>query len=484
MSNRAPAPEFDASSLIADCVAKASVDSGSQLVLAYSGGVDSEVLAQGLARFARHNPQYRYLLVHVHHGLSLNADAWVSHCQSQAVKYHLPIEIKQVKVKMGPRLSIEAQARSARYEAITSLMAPGDALLTAHHLDDQLETVLLALKRGLGPKGLSAMGEVQAFDKNKQLLRPLLSISREQIEALAASQAISHIEDESNQDSKFDRNFLRLEIIPKLKARWSSIAVTASRSAALCAQQQAVIDEEVSKRLPSYIVPVSQGRGTALELSGLSEQGANWQLLLLRGYIEYLGFAPLSQVQLEQVLYQLLDARVDAKVELRLGDTLVRRFRGRAYLSSVEAEHAERIKASVFEWDLTSLLSPDCAEIGDGVKTRNREAELYLSVSEIKSLQARKLTQFERVRLPQIDELVSVRFAIAGSTRCSPHNRQKGRELKKLWQESGIPPWEREKVPFIFYNNVLVCAVGYWIEKAFLCRDASAGLSFKIVTRN
>jgi len=484
MSNRTFAPEFDTSSLIADCVAKASVDSGSQLVLAYSGGVDSEVLAQGLASFASHNPQFRYLLVHVHHGLSINADTWVSHCQSQAVKYHLPIEIKQVKVKVGPRLSVEAQARDARYEAITSLMDPGDVLLTAHHLDDQLETVLLALKRGLGPKGLSAMGEVQAFDTNKQLLRPLLSVSREQIEALAARDSLDHIEDESNQDSKYDRNFLRLEIIPKLKARWNSIAVTASRSAALCAQQQAVIDEEVSKRLPSYIVQVSQGSGSALELSLLREQGVNWQLLLLRGYIEYLGFAPLSQVQLEQVLNQLLDARQDAKVELRLGDTLVRRFRGRAYFSSVESEKADRITAPLLELDLSSLLSADFTEQGDGVKAGYSEEELCFGVSEMRSLGVRHCATLDRVRFPNADERVTVRFAIVGSTRCSPHNRQKGRELKKLWQEFGIPPWEREKVPFIFYNNVLVCAVGYWTEKAFLCRNPGAGLSFRTVTLN
>ncbi|RTR32642.1 tRNA lysidine(34) synthetase TilS [Shewanella atlantica] len=484
MSKRTPVPDFDVSSLIADCVAKASVDSGSQLVLAYSGGVDSEVLALGLANFARDNPQYRYLLVHVHHGLSSNADAWAAHCQSQAAKYNLPIEIKRVEVKIGPRLSIEAQARNARYEAITSLMAAGDGLLTAHHLDDQLETVLLALKRGLGPKGLSAMGEVQTFDNNKQLLRPLLSISREQIESLAASQAIVHIEDESNQDSKFDRNFLRLEIIPKLKARWSSIAVTASRSAALCAQQQAVIDEEVSKRLPSYIVPVSQGNGTAFELSDLSEQDLNWQLLLLRGYIEYLGFAPLSQVQLEQALYQLLDAKPDAKIELRLGDTLIRRFRGRAYLSSVEAEHAERIAKSVFELDLTSLLSSASVRAGECVKAGNAETRLGFGVSELATLWVCSSAKSDRVRFPNTDEKVSVRFSVAGSTRCSPHNRQKGRELKKLWQEYGIPPWEREKVPFIFYNDVLVCAVGYWIEKAFICRDVSAGLSFKVVASN
>ncbi|WP_299787697.1 tRNA lysidine(34) synthetase TilS [uncultured Shewanella sp.] len=484
MSDSGLNSELDVENLIAQCVKKASVRTGSKLVLAYSGGVDSEVLAAGLSQFAKGHPQYRYLLVHVHHGLSPNGDVWADHCRSQAQKYELPIEIKHVEVRVGPRLSIEAQARSARYDAITASMAPGDALLTAHHLDDQLETVLLALKRGLGPKGLSAMGEVQRFDRDKLLLRPLLSVSREQIEAKAIGDSIAHIEDESNQDSKYDRNFLRLEIIPKLKQRWSSIAVTASRSAALCAQQQAVLDEEVSKRLPSVIDESGQGVGTGLILSELNKQSDNWQLLLLRGYIDHLGFAPLSQVQLEQVLSQLLDAKSDAKVELRLGDTLIRRFKDRAYISSVKREQSGQVEVSRLELDLCPLLSSAPVQPEEVSRVQNDEAGLFFRLSGVKSLRVFRTVNGDRVRLPEADERVSVRFNIGGSTRCAPHNRQKGRELKKLWQEYGIPPWERDRVPFIFYDERLVCAVGYWVEKASICNGSNAGLGYTIVRRN
>ena len=128
-----------------------------KLVLAYSGGVDSEVLAYGLSRFAKAHPEYQYLLVHVHHGLSGNAGVWQAHCERRAHDYGLPIAVKSVTVASGARISLEAAAREARYDALLSELAPGDILLTAHHQDDQLETLLLALKRGLGPKGLAAM---------------------------------------------------------------------------------------------------------------------------------------------------------------------------------------------------------------------------------------------------------------------------------------------------------------------------------------
>lgn len=199
--------EFDAAALIAASVRSISAATGTKLVLAYSGGVDSEILAHGLASYAKQHPEYHYLLVHVHHGLSVNADAWAAHCEMQALHYQLPIDIIHVQVNTGPRLSIEAEARRARYNAIKTVMATGDVLLTAHHVDDQLETVLLALKRGLGPKGLSAMGSVQQFDEDKVLLRPLLSIERAQIEAKAAELTLPHIEDESNGDDTYDRNF-------------------------------------------------------------------------------------------------------------------------------------------------------------------------------------------------------------------------------------------------------------------------------------
>lgn len=470
--------EFDTAALIEASVNSTSIDAGAKLVLAYSGGVDSELLAQGLASYAKQHPEYRYLLVHVHHGLSSNADTWVAHCQRQAAHYQLPIEVVRVKVNTGPRLSIEAEARNARYKAIKSLMDSRDLLLTGHHLDDQLETVLLALKRGLGPKGLSAMGAVQSFDGDKVLARPLLSISREQIEAKAISLHLQHIEDESNCDDKYDRNFLRLEIIPKLKSRWSAIAITANRSAVLCAQQQSVIDEEVSLRLPEFIEMVPHGNGTGLNLALLSQQNANWQALIFRGYVEQLSFPPPSQVQLEQLLNQLLFAKNDAQIELKMGDMLVRRFNHKAYISSINQDKSDQVPTSMVEIDAYSLLL-----MGDGNEIEPsviQAVEGVISLSDRKRLTIVKTVELDSVRMPQVNEVLSVRFSAVGSTRCRPHNRQQGRELKKLWQEYGVPPWERSRVPLIFYNERLVCAVGYWIETSYLCAKGAEGLLFSV----
>ncbi|MEC4727062.1 tRNA lysidine(34) synthetase TilS [Shewanella sp. D64] len=468
--------EFDTAALIDASVNASLIRVGAKLVLAYSGGVDSAILAQGLASYAKLHPEYGYLLIHVHHGLSSNADMWVAHCQRQALHYQLPIEIVRVQVNTGPRLSIEAEARKVRYKAIKSLMDSGDLLLTGHHLDDQLETILLALKRGLGPKGLSAMGAVQSFDGDKVLSRPLLSISREQIEAKAAHLGLQHIEDESNCDDKYDRNFLRLEIIPKLKSRWSAIAATASRSAALCGQQQSVIDEEVSLRLPEFIEMVPYGNGTALNLILFGQQKPNWQALLFRGYVEQLGFAPPSLVQLEQLLNQLLCAKPDAKIELKIGDMLVRRFNNRAYVFSINQEVIDQISTSNIEVDVALLLL-----MKDGSVTAPnviKADELVISLSDSKKLIIVKEIVQDRVRMPLANEVLSIRCCVVGSTRCRPHNRQHGRELKKLWQEYGVPPWERARVPLIFYDEKLVCAVGYWIEKSYLCDKDSEGLLF------
>ncbi len=270
---------------------------------------------------------------------------------------------------------------------------------------------------------------------------PLLSVSREQIEAKASSLSLPHIEDESNTDDKYDRNFLRLQIIPKLKSRWSAIATTASRSAALCAQQQAVIDDEVSARLPNFIEQVPHGEGTALNLELLGHQTPNWQALLLRGYIESSGFAPVSQVQLEQLLSQLLTAKPDANLEVRIADMLVRRFREKAYLSSFRQESYKPRTLSTVELRLERDI--------------HLIQEINIPLSPNIRVEVIEADGEERVRQPSIEEKVSVRFSAVGSMRCHPHNRQKGRELKKLWQEYGVPPWRGSEFHLFFIMRSL-----------------------------
>ncbi|WP_299803266.1 tRNA lysidine(34) synthetase TilS [uncultured Shewanella sp.] len=435
-----------------------------KLVLAYSGGVDSEILAHGLSQFAKANLDVVCILVHVHHGLSSNANTWVEHCRTQAQHYGLDCAIKRVEVKLAPRVSVEAQARTVRYQALLSELEQGDVLMTAHHQDDQLETVLLALKRGLGPKGLAAMGKVQRFEQENWLIRPLLDFSKAEIEAYAKQHKIAHIEDESNFDDKYDRNFLRLEVIPTLKQRWSAIAATASRSAELCALQQSVIDEETALRLPQ--LQRQKAGECTLDLDKLATFSKAWQSLLLRGHMESLGFAPPSKVQGEQILTQLLEAKADASVEIRLADVVIRRFKRNGY-----------------------FLSPSLMQH----KTKNAYSALTLSNIQVllsgevalptgRHLSAQTSTTGARLRIPTDSEVVSIVFALPGSTRCQPHNRSKGRELKKLWQELELPPWERGRVPLLCYDGKLVAACGYWIEKSYLASEHALGLKLSLDT--
>ncbi|WP_088210652.1 tRNA lysidine(34) synthetase TilS [Shewanella sp. Shew256] len=450
---------------IARFLASLPLQAGSKLVLAYSGGVDSEVLAYGLSEFAKHHPEFHYQLIYVHHGLSLNADAWAEHCQTRAANYGLPITVERVQLTLGPRVSVEAEARKMRYQAILQHLKPQDVLLTAHHEDDQLETLLLALKRGQGPKGLAAMGQIQMLPLGEQgaclQVRPLLDISREQIEAFAQTRQLVHIEDESNQDDKYDRNFLRLEIIPRLKARWPSIATTASRSAQLCAEQQAIVDAEVSERLPKLLTEAPFTQQTVLKLDALSTQTSEWQGLLLRGFIESQGFALPSYVQLLQILQQLMGAKEDAKVQIQIGDCVLRRFAGMLYLDNVNiASAAPRITADELHQDILALLTQASTRLEDKI------APFSLA------------TAGPRLRLPKAGEVVSLRYQLPGQFRCQPHFRDKGRELKKLWQECAVPPWSRADVGFLFYNERLVMALGLWVEKAFCAQGDDVGLKF------
>ncbi len=438
---------------------------GSKLVLAYSGGVDSEVLAYGLSEYAKQRPDLRYQLIYVHHGLSPNADAWAKHCQERAALYGLPVTVERVQLELGPRVSVEAAARKVRYQAILAHLNPQDILLTAHHEDDQLETILLALKRGQGPKGLAAMGHIQPLSlagKGSCLqVRPLLDISREMIEAFAKAQHLVHIDDESNQDDKYDRNFLRLEIIPRLKARWPSIATTASRSAQLCAEQQAIVETEVSERLPKLLTKAPVIGQTVLKLTELASQPIEWQGILLRGFIESQGFSLPSYVQLQQMLQQLIHAKEDAKVHIRINDCVLRRFAGMLYLDSGETlSTVPHITARDLHQEILTLLTQASTMVGDKI------APFAL------------VTTGPRLRLPNADEVVSLRYGLPGQFRCQPHFRDKGRELKKLWQECAVPPWLRAEVGFVFYNDKLVMAFGLWVEKAFCAQGGDIGLKF------
>jgi tRNA(Ile)-lysidine synthase len=452
----------------------AAVKPAGKIVLAYSGGVDSEVLAAGLSLFSQFHPQIDCRLLHVHHGLSAHADSWTEHCRNRAALYGLPLIVEKVSVQKAKRESLEANARAARYQAIAKHLNSDDVLLTAHHEDDQLETLLLALKRGQGPKGLAAMGECQRKD-NYWLLRPLLTVSRQEIEALASVEALIHIEDESNQDACFDRNFLRLEIIPALKRRWPSYAQTASRSARLCAEQQSAIEDEAASKLQPYLDDTTPLEGTGFKLEDFSSESLIWQKLLFRSYLSALGLAAPSSSQLDQIIQQQLLAKEDAKLSVDCEQYQVKRFAGKAFaVARITAltQDGTRQEIATSLQQLLAVINGDktCVNLAKPLCFSRNKTQIAPTWT--LSISATGI----RLALPSDLASVSIKYGAPSSVKCQPHFRAKGRELKKLWQELHIPPWRRAEVPLIYYGEHLVAAVGFWVDKAYLAKGDDLGV--------
>lgn len=400
------------------------------LLVAFSGGLDSSVLLHLLVYLRKQLPELQLRAVHVHHGLNAFADEWVAHCQRQCAAWRLPMVVKHVQVD-GRRGGIEAAARTARYTAFAATLAADEALLTAQHLDDQCETFLLALKRGSGPAGLSAMA-AQAALGNNPLLRPLLGISRSQLEEYARQHQLTWIDDDSNQDPRFDRNFLRLQVLPLLNQRWPHFSAATARSASLCAEQEQLLDELLSEQLHLLL-----DEEHSLAIDGLLGCSPARRFALLRRWIALFGVTMPSRDQLQRLWDEVALCRDDAEPQLQPGQYQIRRFRRRLYLLPIMAD----LREVCLNWSLAEPL-----ELPDGLGN--------LSCGEGETC----------LRAPQSHQKVSVRFAAQGKIRVL--GRAHSRPVKKLWQELGVPPWQRERIPLIYYDDQLIAALGVFVSEA------------------
>ena len=295
-----------------------------QLLVAFSGGLDSTVLLHQLVLLREQDPSLTLRAVHVHHGLSAHADDWVAHCRQICQQWQVPLVVHHVTLARGG-LGVEAHARAARYQAFQDTLNAGEVLVTAQHQDDQCETLLLALKRGSGPTGLSAMAPSSAF-AGSRLLRPLLNETRESLRQWALAHQLSWIEDESNQDDTYDRNFLRLRVIPVLRERWPHFSEAVARSASLCAEQEQLLDEMLAAELASLVA-----EDGSLAIAPLATMSPPRRAALLRRWLAGQQ-APMPAREVpERLWHEVALAREDASPCLRLGEFTVRRFQQRLY---------------------------------------------------------------------------------------------------------------------------------------------------------
>jgi len=387
--------------------------------VAYSGGLDSETL---LFVTARHFVSRDVRAIHIHHGLSPNADRWEAHCQASCARLKIPLITKKIRVQPKAGESLEGCARHARYAAFREILGPNDVLIMAHHQDDQAETFLLQALRGAGIQGLSAMPRWQA-----PIYRPWLHVPRADIQSYARAQGILHIDDESNFDTNFDRNFLRHEILPDLQQRWPQAGKTLARSAALTAESMQCLRDYVAEDYQSIVT-----ERETLSVSRLQRFSEPKQRAIVRHWCQELNHPLPTSLRLARILKDVLSTRQDAMPLVRWGQTECRRYADEIYLLSTCIFPPMDWSAT---WNLKQplLLPPGC-----GI--------LRAIWSEEGGL-----------RLPTGDT-VTVQFRRGGET-LQREGHTIHHTLKNCWQQWGIPPWQRRQIPLIYSGSELAMVV-------------------------
>lgn len=404
------------------------VKAGDRLVVGLSGGVDSVVLLDVLARLSRRR-RFELRAIHVNHQLSPNAAQWAAFCRRLCRARGIPLRVAKVAVARGD--SVEAAARAARYEVFRKLRA--DYIVLAHNQDDQAETLLLQLLRGAGVKGLAAMPLLKA---EGGILRPLLDVPRSEIERYARQRGLEWIEDESNTDPYFLRNFLRRDVMPVIATRYPGYRAVLARSARNLADAAQLLDELGAQDADRYLE-----NGT-LGVAGLRRLPRARARNLLRYFFSTHGIAMPAADRLDEALRQAVTAKQDARVLVELGGARLRRFAGRLYVVR-EAGPPPALRARPWHGERKVAL----LELG-GVLLLPRGQGAGISLAR---LRGRPVT-------------IDVRH---GGERLQPDCRRPRRSLKNLLQEARIPPWQRARIPLIFCDGELVWAAGIGVDCAY-----------------
>lgn len=400
-----------------------------EYLLALSGGLDSSVLLYALAKIQKEK-SLKLKLVHVNHQLQTLADDWVDFCKSQSALLNLECEIENVSINVNSGDSIEASARYARYSVFAAYMHENMCLLTAHHADDQLETFLLQLFRGAGPKGLSSMAWQKEFKQGKHA-RPLLRLSREQLEEYASQNKLEFIQDPTNDVNQFDRNFLRNEIIPQIKVRYPNVQKSVGRSAEHIATEHFILDELLSDKLQGLLID------NTLDIREWSKLEKNIKILLLRKWISDAKMQLPSTKILDDVLTQLENAHGESKTIISWSNVEIRAYSQKAFL-------LKKIDEVNYKNSAESIL-----ENAKNFQLPEEYGQLSFDSGASDSLKLRLAFRLggEKLRLPRHMHHIN---------------------LKQLYQKNRVLPWMRSRIPLLFDGEVLVAIGDLWLNADWL----------------
>lgn len=420
------------------------------LTVGLSGGADSTLALIVAVTLRKLDPRFAVRAVHCIHGLDESDPQWLEHCRKLCGKLGVELVTPRLDIRLGGGVSPEESSRNERYRALLENKLEPGYLVLGHQQDDQVENFLLALKRGSGPKGLSGMREL-IEDGRGAILRPLLGLSKSEIEGILGALGYTYTNDESNEYLSFERNYMRLKVLPVLRSRFEGFDTAVLRSQMLCGAEHELAERYVAEAVPRYI------DGLTLDFSQLDLSDYSFCIMLLRHFLSGLGEQP-PDFSLIRSLYELMQGSSDTSAVFTFAGCSIRRYK-KTIIASAEYTYPDKGRLYPLEpgRELVlgdfgyELIACDPGDRGHGFYAEGGST-LYLN------------------------------FSYLGSAKLKPRLRSMRREIKKLFGEYNVPPFMRPSVPLVQDGEGRVLALGsiFAADEGFASKE---GEYLRLVTR-
>ncbi len=422
---------------------KKNIKNYKNFLIGFSGGIDSTVLLYIMYKLKKKN-NFNIRVIHINHNIHTKCKIWEKHCIKICNKLKIKLIIKNI-ILNNKFSNLESELRKNRYRLYNENIIKNEILLTAHHLNDQCETILLALKRGSGLKGITGINKIMKF-KNKIFIRPLLNISKKDINKYALKHNLKWINDPNNKNINLDRNYLRIKIIPKLLNRWPFFLKTINRSSEICFNQENLIKNLLKNKF-NYVLE----KNNSLNIIKINKLSKEEKIFILRKWINLNNHKMIS-FKLINLLCSFIKKEQN-NFQLSLGKYFIKIYNKHIFL----IENYKIINPKIFLW--------------------NKEKKYFILPNKIGFLYIKKKTKKNLVRKPYKNELIYIKFQTNDLIKRKGKIKKK---IKKIFKEIKVNPWERKNTPVIYYNDNPIISPNLFItEKSIPKNKEYWSINFK-----